>query len=158
MYHIHVQNPWWPEEGTRSLGTRWLLPTIWVLGTEPESSQRTASALNHWLQLLELLCLVSKFDTATNCSLYILAQIPGYVFRIDPGHENCISTGMDTQGWIFFFFEHWGLEQARQVFYHWAKSVFCVMLNYLFCFALKWHLTKLLQIDLEHMIVLPLPS
>lgn len=70
----------------------------WELSLNPLEGQPVLLITELWLQLLELLCLVSKFDTLTNCSLYILAQIPGYVFRIDPGHENCISTGMDTQG------------------------------------------------------------
>lgn len=70
----------------------------WELSLNPQERQPVLSITELLLQLLELLCFVSKSDTATNCSLYILAKIFGYVFRIDPGHENCISTGMDTQG------------------------------------------------------------
>ena len=46
--YVHAGCPWRPEGGLRSPGTsyRWLPAAMWVLGIEPQSSGKAASALN----------------------------------------------------------------------------------------------------------------
>ena len=81
MYVGHMR-AWYLQRSERALisgycSCRWLGATRWVLGTEPGSSARAVSALNHWTISSVHVCSLTEFRSRLNsqCFAFELIQI-----------------------------------------------------------------------------------